>query len=90
MQLGHLWMRDVDGPRVCRTEWSQKEKNKYCILTHKSGIWKNDKDDLICTIGIETQTRGQMYGHQLGKEGEVGQDWDWHVYTIDTRSDIDD
>ena len=29
--------RDVDGPRECH-EVSQKEKNKYCILTHICGI----------------------------------------------------
>jgi len=28
--------RDVDGPRVCHTEWSksEREKNKYHILMH--------------------------------------------------------
>ena len=29
---------EFDGPRVCHTEWSQKEKNKYCMLTHIYGI----------------------------------------------------
>ena len=32
--------RDVDGPRDCHSEVSQKEKNKYCILTHICGIRK--------------------------------------------------
>ena len=26
--------RDVNGPRDCHTEWSKKEKTKYCTLTH--------------------------------------------------------
>ena len=26
--------RDVDGPRVHHTEWSQSERGKYCILMH--------------------------------------------------------
>ena len=26
--------RDMDGPRNCHTEWSQKEKNKYHILIY--------------------------------------------------------
>ena len=30
--------RDVDGPKDCHTEWSQKEKSKYCILMHICGI----------------------------------------------------
>ena len=30
--------RDVNGPRECHTEWSQKEKSKYCILMHICGI----------------------------------------------------
>ena len=28
-------------PCFLHTEWSQKEKNKYCILTHICGIWKD-------------------------------------------------
>ena len=29
---------DIDGPRVCHTEWSKKEKNEYCILMRICGI----------------------------------------------------
>ena len=29
--------RDMDGPRDCQSEVSQKEKNKYRILTHVCG-----------------------------------------------------
>ena len=29
---------DVDGPRVCHIEGSQKEKKKYCILMQMYGI----------------------------------------------------
>ena len=32
---------EVDGPSICHTEWSQKEKNKYCMLTDIYGILKN-------------------------------------------------
>ena len=38
-------------------EVSQKDKNKYCMLTHIYGIWKNGTDDLICTAGGEAQTQ---------------------------------
>jgi len=35
-----IWVSgsEVDEPRACYTEWNQKDKNKYCILTHKYGI----------------------------------------------------
>ena len=29
---------EVDEPRACYTEWSQKDRNKYSILTHIYGI----------------------------------------------------
>ena len=35
---------------------NQKEKNKYCILMHINGIYKNGTDEPICKAGIETQT----------------------------------
>ena len=48
---------DMDGPRDCHTEWevSQKEKNKYRILTHICGTQKNGTDELVCRAEIETQ-----------------------------------
>ena len=45
----------VDLESESHTEWRQKEKNKYCILTHICGIYKNGTDDLICKAEIETQ-----------------------------------
>ena len=32
----HIWVssNEVDEPGPYYTEWSQKEKNKYCVLTH--------------------------------------------------------
>ena len=41
---------------VIQNEVSQKEKNKYRILTHICGIWENGIDDFICKAEIETQT----------------------------------
>ena len=32
------------------------QKNKYQILTHVCGIWKNGIDEPICRAGIEMQT----------------------------------
>ena len=40
---------------VIQSEVSQKEKNKYHILMHICGIWKNGISDLICKTEIETQ-----------------------------------
>ena len=36
--IGNDVRRDIDGLRDCHTKLSQKEKNKYCILTHICGI----------------------------------------------------
>ena len=41
---------------VIQSEVSQKEKNKYHILTHIYGIWKDGNDELICRAVVETQT----------------------------------
>ena len=49
--------RDKDRPRDClQSEVSQKERNKYGILMHTYGIYKNGIDDLICKAEIQTQT----------------------------------
>ena len=40
---------------VIQSEVSQNEKNKYRILKHICGIWKNGISDLICKTEIETQ-----------------------------------
>ena len=47
-----MWM---DLESVILSEVSQKEKNKYCILTHICGISKNGTDEPICRAGIEMQ-----------------------------------
>ena len=38
-----------------QNEVSQKEKNKYHVLTRIYGIQKNGTDEPICRAGIETQ-----------------------------------
>ena len=47
-----MWM---DLESVIQSEVSQKEKNKYHILTHICGIYKSDTDESICRAGIEMQ-----------------------------------
>ena len=46
------WM---DLETVIQSEVSQKEKNKYRILTHICGTYKNRTDEPICRAEIETQ-----------------------------------
>ena len=52
-----MWM---DLESVIQTEVSQKEKNKYHILTHTYGIEKKKKrkgtDEPSCRTGIKMQT----------------------------------
>ena len=50
--LVEMWM---DLKYVIQNEVSQKEENKYHILTHTCGIKKNGIDDPICKVEIETQ-----------------------------------
>ena len=41
-------VRWVNLEPVIQIEVSQKEKNKYCVLVHLYGIYKNGTDDPIC------------------------------------------
>ena len=41
---------------VIQSEISQKEKNKYRILTPIHGIYKDGTDEPTCREGTETQT----------------------------------
>ena len=47
-----MW-RDLETVIHCKI--SQKKKNKYRILTHICGIWKNSMDEHICRAETETQ-----------------------------------
>ena len=40
---------------IIQSEASQKEKNKYHILTHIYGIYKDGTDETICGASVETQ-----------------------------------
>ena len=40
---------------ITPSEVSQKEKNKYRILTHVCGTWKNGTDEPVCRAEFETQ-----------------------------------
>ena len=45
----------MDLEMVIQNEVSQKEKNKYSILTPTCGIQKNGTDEPVCKAEIETQ-----------------------------------
>ena len=46
----------MDLESVIQGEVSQKEKNKYCMLTHIYGVKKKSSEELRGKMGIKTQT----------------------------------
>ena len=59
---------------IKQREVSQKEKEKYCILTHIYGIQKDGTDEVICRAAMETQTQKTDLWTRCGggEEGEGG------------------
>ena len=55
-EIGSFVETWMDLEAVIQSEVSKKEKNKYCILTHICGIWKNGTDEPVCKAEIDTQT----------------------------------
>ena len=49
-------MRWMNLEPIIQRDLSQKEKDKYCILTHVYGIWKDGTDEPICRAKMEIQT----------------------------------
>ena len=49
-------MRWMNLEPVIQSEVSQKENDKYCILTHIYGILKDDTNDPKCKAAKETWT----------------------------------
>ena len=58
---------------IIRSEVSQKEKNKYCILTYIYGIYKGGTDEIICRTAMETDIGNRLMdmggGHGGGRKG---------------------
>ena len=54
-EIGSFVETWMDLEMVIQSEVSQKEKNKYHILTHICGIQKNGTDELVSKAEIETQ-----------------------------------
>ena len=49
-------MRRMNLEPTTQSEVHQKEKDKYCILMHIYGIWKNDTEEFIYRAATEKQT----------------------------------
>ena len=57
---------------VIQSELSQKEKDKYCILTHVYRIQKEGTDEPICRATVEMQVQRRDLWTQWGTQ-RVGQ-----------------
>ena len=60
-------MRWMNLEPIIQSEVSQKEKDKYCILMHMYGIWKEGTDERICKAAVEMQTHKMDLWTQWGK-----------------------
>ena len=77
-EIGSFVKTWMDLETVMQSEVSQKEKNKYRILTHICGTQKNGTDELVCRAEIKTQmqrTNVQLPRGERGWCDELG-DWD--------------
>ena len=50
-----MWWMNLEP--IIDSEVRQKEKDKYCILTHAYGMQKDSTDEPICRAAMETQTQ---------------------------------
>ena len=49
-------MRWMNLEPIIQSEVSHKEKDKYCILTHIYGVYKNGTEEFIYRATMEKQT----------------------------------
>ena len=49
-------MREMNLEPIIQSEVSQKERDKYHVLTHIYGIYKNGTEEFICRAAVEKQT----------------------------------
>ena len=64
-------MRWMNLEPIIQSEVSQKEKDKYRILTHIYGIQKNSTEEFTYRAAMENRHREQTYGH--GERGGMGE-----------------
>ena len=75
-EIGSFVETWMDLETVIQSEVIQKEKNKYCILTHICGIQKNGIDDLICK-----QKQRQRHMDTKGERRGGGRNWEIGIDT---------
>ena len=61
---------DLEG--IMLSEVSQKEKNKYCVLTYICGMYKNGTDEPVCKVEIEAQMQRTNVWTPRGESGGRG------------------
>ena len=61
-------MRWMNLEPIIQSEVSQKEKDKYCILTHIYGIQKNGTEEFIYREAMEKQTENRIMDMGRGEE----------------------
>ena len=61
-------MRRMNLEPITQSEDSQKDKNKYHILTHIYGLYKDGTDEIICGAAMRHRHREQTYGPRNGGE----------------------
>ena len=78
----------MDLETVIESEVSQKEKNKYLILTHICGTQKNGTDEPVCRAEGETDVENKCMDTKGGKRwGDGGggvMNWEFGIdmYTL--------
>ena len=71
-EIGSFVETWMDLETVIQSEVSQKEKNKYRILTNICGIQKNGTDEPVCRAEIETQMQRTNVWTPRGESGGGG------------------
>ena len=84
-------MRWMNLEPVIQSEVSQKEKKKYCILTHIYGIQKDGTDEPICRARMEIPTQRTDLWTWKQPRCPLTDEWIkrmWYTYTMDYYSAI--
>ena len=73
----------MDGPRDCHIEWSQTEKEKYCMISLICRILKNDTNELIYKTETDSDLENELMVTR-GKGWGGGTDWQFGIdmYTL--------
>ena len=69
--FGSVLMRQKNLTPIIQRDVNHKEKNKYHILIHVYGIWKDGTDEIICRTAMETHGE-QAGGQERGRKKSIG------------------